>query len=334
MAYSSFESLFYGDGAGGKMSLDIQKGVLNFIIDSGHTYKTATAYNTSNIHAGKVVFKVPEMLQVQDYDNKTNWKWQTPQAADIEIVLDKRRLSRVELEHFDNSRLGEWEYVITMITNTLGLLVVNDLNASFYNFLAKAFDPTTGEYRPATAAEALVLPELVQDGITPDEAKTVIYKLNREFTKINKTFNKNVIGIPKASLNIFLDPYADTNIRQAFWNQPNSLGERTVAKDLTGHSLGGDVTYFLDKMIGTKIDAGASFNGDYAVDTTKFAGFIIHNEAIAMPFNFEGVFPLTNPETANPRILLKYQFGIGFLRPWLVKPIYLAAPTPKTTKGK
>lgn len=337
MAYSSLPAFIYGDGAGGKMSLSIKMGVMNILSDAGFTFKTATPFGSVNPQSGKVIYKVPEIVQVENYDantnpptaNTANWGWQTPQASDVEVTLDKRKIIRVKLEDFDDARLsGAWSGVVSYIISSIGMIILNDLNGYFYSRLAQDFDPTTGALRPIPT-EAIVLPELVKDGITIDEARTVIYKLQRQFVKVNKTFNKNALGVKKSDLMMILDPYADINIRQAFTNQPNSLSERWVAKDLVGYQLGGEVTYFLDKMIGTNIALGTSFNKDVTIDISKFCGFIIHNQAIAFPFNFQKMQWLPDPEDANPRLIVKYQYGWGYLRPWLIFPIYKTAPTAK-----
>lgn len=333
MAFESLQALVYGDGAGNKMSLAIKQATLNILMDEGFTYKTATPLSV-NGNYGKAIYKVPEILGTQMYDAKDQWKWQVPQASDIEIPMDKRKIIRVKLEDFDDSRLGNWNYVISIIINSIGYAILNDLNAMFYVFLANAFDPANGPLTPAGGVGALVMPELVKDGVTEEEAKAMIYKLNREFQKINKTFNKNAMGVKKSDLLMLLDTMADPNIRQAFSNQPNTLSSRWVANNLEGYSLGGGVYYVLDKMIGTNITLNQSFNLDYTINTTAFAGFILHTQALAMPFNFQKAVTITDPEDGNPRLITKYQFGIGWLRPWLAKAIYIATPTKPAARNK
>lgn len=333
MAYNSLEALVYGDGAGGKMTTDIDKGVIRILKDSDFTYKTATIAVPSQTRVGKVVYKKPEILGVQDYDNKTNWKWQIPQASDIEISIDKRKLVRVKLEDFDTSRLGDWKYIVDMVINSIGYAILNDLNAVFYSFLAKAFDPTNGELRPANPDNALVYPNLVKRGVTSEEAREVIYNLQVDYINISRTYSKEAMGIPKSELMLFLDPLVSPNIQKAYWGQPNVLGERVIANGLEKQPLGGGVSYVTDKMIGINLAANQSFNLDYALDTTAFAGFIIHNEAIGFPLNLQKTVLVTDTDDGNPKLITKYQYGIGFIRPNLVVPIYKAKPTAKI-KGK
>ncbi|WP_300351198.1 hypothetical protein [Clostridium sp.] len=90
-----------------------------------------------------------------------------------------------------------------------------------------------------------------------------------------------------------------------------------IGSDLEGVNLG-NFKYAIDPMLKNSIPAGTSFSKDKALDTTKFVGVVVHNEAIAMPMNLMQTTQVIEQNTANPRFITKYQFGIGTLRPELI----------------
>lgn len=302
-----------GDSKGGNIALDLKTRVLRIISDSGFSYLTATIADPRQVNAGSVSYQVPEILQAEDYGTGDT-QFQKLNSGIVEVHINTRRTVKYTYETFDQSRLGDMEYVIGVIANSVALSIQNDLNLHFWLNLAPQFDKSSG----ALKAQAIDLPSLVQEATTPDQAKEAIKKLQWKTTEVSKTYNKNAMGVPKAELMVFLDPYADITIRSAYWNQPNSLGERVIAKDLVGYQLGGGITYYLDKMLGMTINAGTSFSKDKTLDLQRFVGFIIHNEAIAMPFNLNSMVQVIDTTNGNPKFIAKYQFGFGIIRPWLV----------------
>lgn len=313
------------DGKGGNTPLDLRKSIVRWLSTRGFSYKLATPIDPSQANAGSVTYRIPEIVQVEDYtqQGQDGGRFQGIAAGDITITIDIRRWAGIEYEEFDYSRLGDMSYIVSSAISSLGLAIEKDLNAHFWTFLADAFNPQTGTMR----TQNIVLPELVKDNPNVDEVKGALYKLQRFLATKQKTHNKLAMGIPKAEFMVFLDPIADINIRHTYYNQPNALAERVIAKDLVGTQLGGGLFYYVDDMLGNSIAAGTSFSKDKALDTTAFPGFIIHNEAIAMPMNLKSVKTVVNPQTGNTRLLCKYQFGIGFVRPWLCFSITNVPPT-------
>lgn len=303
-----------GDGNSGKIALAIKTGVLRILYDNKNmAYRTATILNKGEIKTGSVSYQVPEIVKAEDYGTGTS-QFQTLQSGLVTIPINIRRTVKFTYETFDASRLGEMEYVIGVITNSMAVTIENDLNAHFWRFLDENFKETSGTLR----AQHIVLPNLESETATQDEIRADLYKLQRKAVQISKTYDKRHMGIDKAELMVYLDPMCDVNIRQAYWNQPNSLGERVISKNLVGKQLGGGIYYYLDNMLGTNIAADASFSKDKALDMSAYVGFIIHNEAIAMPFNLQQIGQITDQDNLNIRTIAKYQFGIGFLRPNLV----------------
>lgn len=312
-----------GDGASGNVALAIQTGVLRILYgDRSFAYKTATILNKGELKTGSVTYQIPELVQAEDYGTGSS-AFQKLNSGTVTIPINTRRTVKYKYETFDASRLGEMEYLIGIISQTLAETVLHDLNAHFFAFLTDKFKLDTGELRQ----QNLSLPNLTKFGATTDEVRQAIYALQYKAVQISQEFTKKQYGVSKGELMVFLDPKADVNIRQAYWNQPNSLGERVVSTSLERKPLGGGIYYYLDKMLGNKIDAGTSFSKDKTLDTTKFIGFIIHNEAIAMPFNLQQVVQVIDQDDANIRVICKYQFGIGMLRPHLVYSITTEAPT-------
>lgn len=321
------------DGQGGKIFLDIKRGILKIISDSGFAWKTATILNTGEIKKGSVSYALPEIASTQDYGNDGG-DFQNIAANLVRVPIDIRRFVGIEYESFDYERLGDFQYIVTMVINSIGLSIANDINAHFWTFIATQFKQDNGPLRD----QSLVMPDLVKDytneanGIDTETIKKYIYQLQRHYLKVNKTWNKNALGIPKSELMLILDTYADLNIRQAYDGQPNKLAERIIAKDLVGVQIGTGIYYTLDKMLGETIQAGTSFSKDKTLDLSNFVGLICHNEAIAMPFNFNEIAFLRNPKNNNPRVIAKYQFGIGMVRPKLVWAI--VKQTPVAIKNK
>lgn len=318
-----------GDGAAGNIALDLKKRVLRILFEGGFAYQTATLADPTQVNAGSVSYQVPEILQAEDYGDGTG-EFQKLNSGIVSVPINIRRVVRYSYETFDYSRLGDMSYVVSVIANSVAMSIQNDLNSHFWLNIADKFTKSTGELK----AQQVVIPNLVKKGATQDEIRAAIYELQWKLTEINKTWNKKAMGVRKSELMVYLDTFADVNIRQAYWNQPNSLGERVVAKDLIGYQLGGGLYYYLDKMLGATINAGTSFSKDKTLDLSAYVGFIIHNEAVAMPFNLNQMIQVVNPVSGNPQWIAKYQFGFGLVRPWLVYAITKADHSVYSAKSK
>lgn len=315
-----------GDGtSSGHIALDLQTRVLRILYEGGFAYQTASIANPAQVNAGSVSYQIPEILTAEDYGTGTS-QFQKLNSGLVEVPINTRRVVKYTYEQFDQSRLGDMAYVISVIADSVAMTIQNDLNLHFWKNIAEQFKDSTGPLR----TQHIVLANLTNKNCTTDEARTYIKELQWKVTEISKTFSKLAMGVPKSELMVYLDPFADINIRFAYWNQPNKLGERVIAKDLVGTQIGNGIYYYTDKMLGTNITANSSFSKDTAIDLTKFVGFIIHNEAVAMPFNFNSMTQVVDQDNANPRFIAKYQFGFGIIRPWLVYAITNAAITTRS----
>lgn len=306
----------------GNIALDIQTRVLRILFDGGFAYQTASIANPAQINAGSVSYQIPEILYAEDYGTGTT-QFQKLNSGLVEVPINIRRVVKYTYEQFDQARLGDMAYVISVIADSVAMTIQNDLNLHFWKNIADQFKDTTGPLR----TQYINLANLTNKACTIDQAREAIKELQWKVTEISKTFSKLAMGVPKSELMVYLDPFADINIRFAYWNQPNKLGERVIAPDLVGTQIGNGIYYYTDKLLGTNITANSSFSKDTTVDLTKFVGFIIHNEAVAMPFNFNSMTQVVDQDNANPRFIAKYQFGFGIIRPWLVYAITNAAIT-------
>lgn len=305
-----------GDGSAGgtqHIALDIQTRVLRILFEGGFAYQTASIANPAQVNAGSVSYQIPEILYAEDYGTGTT-QFQKLNSGLVEVPINIRRVVKYTYEQFDQSRLGDMAYVISVIADSVAMTIQNDLNLHFWKNISDQFKAGTGTLR----TQFLQLPNLVDKNCTTDQAREAIKELQWKVTEISKTFSKLAMGVPKSELMVYLDPFADINIRFAYWNQPNKLGERVVAKDLVGTQIGNGIYYYTDKLLGTNITANSSFSKDTVADLSDYVGFIIHNEAIAMPFNFNSMTQVVDQDNANPRFIAKYQFGFGIIRPWLV----------------
>lgn len=317
-----------GDGASGKIALDIERRVLGLLYESSFTFRVATVRDKGQLKTGSVSYQLPEILKTTAYGDGTTG-FQIPQSGLIEIPINIRRTVKYTYETFDASRLGVWEdSVLGMISSSIALSIENDLNGQFWMFLINQFELTKGTLRK----QNLTIPALSIDMSNPvapslEDIKAAMFLIQAKAIELNKLYNKRTLRVPKEQMMLFFDPMVDIVFRQAFWNQPNSLGERVVAKDLVGREFGAGLTYFTDAMLNNNIPKNTSFAEDYDINTTGFLGFIIHNEAIAMPFNLNQMTMVTDQENGNPRFIAKYQFGLGLLRNNLIYSITKTAPT-------
>ena len=151
-------------------------------------------------------------------------------------------------------------------------------------------------------------------------------------------FDKRMLGVGVNEIYGVLSVEADIDLRNAFWNQPNTLGNFVIKETLEGVKLG-NLNYFVDVMLNNTIGAGTSFS-DKQLQTAGLVGLIMHREAVGMPINIQQTMQTINPENGNLRFITKYQFGIGILRPKLIyaikntgQDILTVSEVGKQTKG-
>lgn len=328
--------LAMGDGNNGKIALSINTQVLEILSNDKLSYLTATITNPAQVQNGTVSYYVPEIIGSGEYGTAgEGTKFTEPAAGLVSINIDKRRQNKYEVETFDISRLNESGYILGVVAAGIARAIQADLNAEYLTFVVSQFK-TSG------SLETQVL-ELANVGkgdpnLTPEQSRVDYNRIQLQIAKFQKMFDKRMLGVGVNEIYGVLSVEADIDLRNAFWNQPNTLGNFVIKETLEGVKLG-NLNYFVDIMLNNHIAAKTSFS-DKELQTTGLVGLIIHREAVGMPINIQQTIQTINPENGNLRFITKYQFGIGILRPKLIyaikntgTPIQTVSEAPKQTKG-
>lgn len=306
--------LAMGDGNAGKIALSINTQVLEILSNDKLSYLTATITNPAQVKNGTVSYYVPEIIGSGDYGNAGEGvQFTEPAAGLVSINIDKRRQNKYEVETFDISRLNESGYILGVVAAGIARAIQADLNAEYLTFIVSQF-------RTGGNLQTQVL-ELAKVGkgdpaLTPEESRVDYNRVQLQIAKFQKMFDKRMLGVGVNEIYGVLSVEADIDIRNAFWNQPNTLGNFVIKETLEGVKLG-NLNYFVDVMLNNHITANSSFS-DKELQTTGLVGLIIHREAVGMPINIQQTMQTINPENGNIRFITKYQFGIGILRPKLI----------------
>ena len=328
--------LAMGDGGAGKIALSINTQVLEILSNDKLSYLTATITNPAQVQNGTVSYYVPEIIGSGDYGNAGEGvKFTEPAAGLVSINIDKRRQNKYEVETFDISRLNESGYILGVVAAGIARAIQADLNAEYLTFIVSQFK-TGGDLQ----AQVLELDHVGkgEPTLTPELSRVDYNRLQLQIAKFQKMFDKRMLGVGVNEIYGVLSVEADIDLRNAFWNQPNTLGNFVIKETLEGVKLG-NLNYFVDVMLNNNIAANTSFS-DKQLQTTGLVGLIIHREAVGMPINIQQTMQTINPENGNLRFITKYQFGIGILRPKLIYAIkntgvqiQTVSEAPKQTKG-
>ena len=331
--------LAMGDGNAGKIALSINTQVLEILSNDKLSYLTATITNPAQVQNGTVSYYVPEIIGSGEYGTAgegTNFV--EPAAGLVSINIDKRRQNKYEVETFDISRLNESGYILGVVAAGIARAIQADLNAEYLTFIVSQFKNGTGTL--ALAGQILELDNVGKGNpaLTPEQSRVDYNRIQLQIAKFQKMFDKRMLGVGVNEIYGVLSVEADIDIRNAFWNQPNTLGNFVIKETLEGVKLG-NLNYFVDVMLNNNIAANTSFS-DKQLQTTGLVGLIMHREAVGMPINIQQTMQTINPENGNLRFITKYQFGIGILRPKLIYAIkntgvqiQTVSEAPKQTKG-
>ena len=328
--------LAMGDGNAGKIALSINTQVLEILSNDKLSYLTATITNPAQVQNGTVSYYVPEIIGSGEYGTAgegTNFV--EPAAGLVSINIDKRRQNKYEVETFDISRLNESGYILGVVAAGIARAIQADLNAEYLTFIVSQFK-TGGNLQTQVLELAKV--GKGDPALTPEESRVDYNRVQLQIAKFQKMFDKRMLGVGVNEIYGVLSVEADIDIRNAFWNQPNTLGNFVIKETLEGVKLG-NLNYFVDVMLNNHITANSSFSNK-ELQTTGLVGLIIHREAVGMPINIQQTMQTINPENGNLRFITKYQFGIGILRPKLIyaikntgQDILTVSEAPKQTKG-
>lgn len=328
--------LAMGDGNAGKIALSINTQVLEILSNDKLSYLTATITNPAQVQNGTVSYYVPEIIGSGEYGTAgEGTQFTEPAAGLVSINIDKRRQNKYEVETFDISRLNESGYILGVVAAGIARAIQADLNAEYLTFVVSQF-------KASGSLKTQVL-ELANVGkgdptLTPEQSRVDYNRIQLQIAKFQKMFDKRMLGVGVNEIYGVLSVEADIDLRNAFWNQPNTLGNFVIKETLEGVKLG-NLNYFVDIMLNNTIEANTSFS-DKKLQTAGLVGLIIHREAVGMPINIQQTIQTINPENGNLRFITKYQFGIGILRPKLIYAIknqnvdiQTVSEAPKQTKG-
>ena len=328
--------LAMGDGTGNKIALSINTQVLEILSNDKLSYLTATITNPAQVKNGTVSYYVPEIIGSGDYGNAGEGvQFTEPAAGLVSINIDKRRQNKYEVETFDISRLNESGYILGVVAAGIARAIQADLNAEYLTFIVSQFK-TGGNLQTQVLELAKV--GKGDPALTPEESRVDYNRVQLQIAKFQKMFDKRMLGVGVNEIYGVLSVEADIDLRNAFWNQPNTLGNFVIKETLEGVKLG-NLNYFVDVMLNNTIGAGTSFS-DKQLQTAGLVGLIMHREAVGMPINIQQTMQTINPENGNLRFITKYQFGIGILRPKLIyaikntgQDILTVSEVGKQTKG-
>ena len=328
--------LAMGDGTGNKIALSINTQVLEILSNDKLSYLTATITNPAQVQNGTVSYYVPEIIGSGEYGTAGEGvQFTEPAAGLVSINIDKRRQNKYEVETFDISRLNESGYILGVVAAGIARAIQADLNAEYLSFIVAQFK-TGGNLQ----TQVLELAKVGKGDptLTPEESRVDYNRVQLQIAKFQKMFDKRMLGVGVNEIYGVLSVEADIDIRNAFWNQPNTLGNFVIKETLEGVKLG-NLNYFVDVMLNNTIAANTSFS-DKQLQTAGLVGLIMHREAVGMPINIQQTMQTINPENGNLRFITKYQFGIGILRPKLIyaikntgQDILTVSEAPKQTKG-
>lgn len=328
--------LAMGDGNAGKIALSINTQVLEILSNDKLSYLTATITNPAQVQNGTVSYYVPEIIGSGEYGTAGEGTTFTePAAGLVSINIDKRRQNKYEVETFDISRLNESGYILGVVAAGIARAIQADLNAEYLSFIVSQFK-TGGDLQ----AQVLELANVGKGNpdLTPEQSRVDYNRIQLQIAKFQKMFDKRMLGVGVNEIYGVLSVEADIDLRNAFWNQPNTLGNFVIKETLEGVKLG-NLNYFVDIMLNNHIAANTSFSNK-ELQTTGLVGLIIHREAVGMPINIQQTIQTINPENGNLRFITKYQFGIGILRKKLIyaikntgQDILTVSEVGKQTKG-
>ena len=331
--------LAMGDGTGNKIALSINTQVLEILSNDKLSYLTATITNPAQVQNGTVSYYVPEIIGSGEYGTAgEGTQFVEPAAGLVSINIDKRRQNKYEVETYDISRLNESGYILGVVATGIARAIQADLNAEYLTFIVSQFKNGTGTL--ALAGQILELDNVGKGNpaLTPEQSRVDYNRIQLQIAKFQKMFDKRMLGVGVNEIYGVLSVEADIDLRNAFWNQPNTLGNFVIKETLEGVKLG-NLNYFVDVMLNNNITANSSFS-DKELQTTGLVGLIVHREAVGMPINIQQTIQTINTENGNLRFITKYQFGIGILRPKLIYAIkntgvqiQTVSEAPKQTKG-
>lgn len=274
---------------------------------------TATSSNPTNHQAGTAIYRVPELVQSQDYSYATrNDDLDTPNLTDIELLLDKKRTVKYELETFDQAVLEVEGAVEAEYAQGISLAILAEIDAEFLKLTMDG---------AIEAAQYIVNADFGK-GRTEETINTQFYDTIDEVGKLEGQVDRKLIGVNKDEVVVI----TNTTAKARFIKAGNG-GDRNEADRQSGliENING-IAIREHAFVGNTIAAGSSFSKDKDYDFSNLGAVIVHTEAVAMPFALNTVIATTGENSGNPKMVAKFRYGAKIIRPSLVRAILFAEP--------
>lgn len=323
MPITGINGIFLGDGASGKVNLDIITGKVLQILASGTLgiASTALVENPGQVKAGTVIYRKTEIIKTGSYATKLDngqggIATQTPQITTIPVNLDKYVGAKYKLEEFDLAGLIDAAAIESQIANGLAKATLARLDLELFEGLKQflvsnksTHTITLATFSSETDIEAIRLNRI---------------KFNDLIADIESTLNKEMIGTQEFQTTSVISKKAYNRLIEGIADNGGSRGvELRLTGQLPGQVVGGNAILkhvFITKNVDGNLYTLDKVNGtDY--DFSKIEALLWNKEAVAMPVDFLGVVALRDQYDGNPIFIQKFRYGFKVLRGELIRGI-------------
>jgi hypothetical protein len=304
------------DADDGKVALSIvEQDVLRTLQSSTDSFIVFNARNgliPDNIQAGSVYFRLLKIIGTVTYDPSIV---NTSQAttSKIRVDVDNEDVVGYELSSYDLQRIQTAGELRSRLSENALSAIRKSLNAHFILKIQEASAGTT------PIVDSLGLSYLGNTDVsvaTPELIKQDAFKVYAETISMAKAYDSFAMGTEFSEFFGCISLEAMSNLLRSYTNPMNTgtaidiqvLGRRVVAQKLWG------ISYLTDDMLQNTIVPGASFNGDFLVDTQTTIGFVSHLEALSFPFRIVETSSRRG-DNFNLQFATKFAWGFGILRP-------------------
>lgn len=326
----------FGDGNGGSIALSLREKVLRFLkSDTLFTYMVSTM-KPDSWGAGSVYFRKIQTLQNETYKGSNN-SFQEPQSTTVRIDINQAQVVKYSYELFNMDRVKSADELLGQIAATMYESMSQQLNAALLLFLKyhtlgdaaeikKVYTTLSDSYMPQAAGQFVKLSALGQTMTSTGSTTTAQFgnnvfldymKIRNGVDRLGQLYTKESFGVPTPDFQSVISPIGRNSLSYMGRDQVGGTISNFQIQKVQGTDIAG-FKFFVDKMLDMKLAVGQSFNRDYDVDLKNVFGFLLHNEAVAMPIGRIYAWSDTNPNDGNYLFGLRWMYGIGFLRPQLV----------------
>lgn len=296
--------------------LDIRFAVLNNLSQGWYSYDMMTAADGEITGVGSVIYRVLHLPQAVEY--KGTISTQNVVIDTVEVKIDDKRSIGYEIEDMDLAQIIAAPSVQAQQAKNVAEAIKADKNAHLFIKLNAEFK--------ANPERTMYLPELVQEGdMREEEYRSLQKKILVKRTKLANIINKKYINVNATEFFGLIAPIAHTNFEMLLTTlNISSAAFNLIQFGIGGMGNGGTVAtlggtpFISDPFIGQKIARGDSFNGDYDMDNSEYAGYLLHRTSIAYPSKWGKMQILPNPANLNTMVKAKWFTGFGVLRPELM----------------